>query len=298
MGKSKRRGRAISRSATGLCLTEASCVNCGQAFLKTVWNKQTCSRACAHGAMMTKRRCQEKTCPHCNALYMGAKSQKFCSKRCGRLANSKSIVSRGRSGFREDLGYFVRSSLEADYARMLISKGVKYEYEPVAIRLANGTTYTPDFLLLNTKVYVELKGWKGQDKDKLKAAKHILRNRLAVLYYHQVIELLEEVPPPSGMEYELLSDSPYRAFKTFERTCPECKQPFQAPAARPHQYSRCSRACANVERFRVRRPGKIEAKEKELRSLEELHRHGVASEGQVRKIYRIRMALKHLRSKP
>jgi hypothetical protein len=82
--------------------------------------------------------------------------------------NPGSLHSRGKGGFREDLGFYVRSEWEAAYARYLVSEGIGFEYEPDTFELSNGMTYTPDFRICDGK-YVEVKGW-WDDKSILKCS--------------------------------------------------------------------------------------------------------------------------------
>ena len=64
---------------------------------------------------------------------------------------------RGNGGFREDLGHYVRSNWEANFARILKHEGKSYEYEPTTFTLEDGKTYTPDFL--SEGIYYEVKGF-------------------------------------------------------------------------------------------------------------------------------------------
>lgn len=64
-----------------------------------------------------------------------------------------------KSGFREDLGHYVRSSWEANFARVLKFLKINYEYEKQTFLLKDGTTYTPDFYIPNKKTFYEIKGW-------------------------------------------------------------------------------------------------------------------------------------------
>ncbi|NJM41472.1 MAG: hypothetical protein HC853_12255, partial [Anaerolineae bacterium] len=68
-----------------------------------------------------------------------------------------------KSGHREDLGHYVRSSWEADLARVFRFLDLDYQYEPKTFELtrANGTTitYTPDFYVPSLRKYFEVKGW-------------------------------------------------------------------------------------------------------------------------------------------
>jgi hypothetical protein len=63
----------------------------------------------------------------------------------------------GRGGIRADLGFYVRSSWEANFARYLLHEGKAFEYEPDSFVLKNGRTYTPDFKVADS--YYEVKGW-------------------------------------------------------------------------------------------------------------------------------------------
>ena len=68
-----------------------------------------------------------------------------------------------KRGYREDLGHYVRSSWEADYARVLNYLSEPYEYEPKTFLLIDedGTemNYTPDFYLPQQDQWVEIKGF-------------------------------------------------------------------------------------------------------------------------------------------
>jgi len=58
---------------------------------------------------------------------------------------------RGICGFRRDLDHYTRSTLEANFARVLLAAGVRYDYEPKCFKLiledGRETYYTPDFFL-------------------------------------------------------------------------------------------------------------------------------------------------------
>jgi len=75
-------------------------------------------------------------------------------------AFSRKQVSKG--GWRDDLGRFVRSSWEANYARFFTFTKTKWEYESKTFwfPVKRGTrSYTPDFYLPDEDVYHEIKGW-------------------------------------------------------------------------------------------------------------------------------------------
>lgn len=68
-----------------------------------------------------------------------------------------------KSGYREDLDHYVRSSWEADMARVFRYLGWEYQYEPQTFELVkdNGVaiTYTPDFYVPDQNTFYEIKGW-------------------------------------------------------------------------------------------------------------------------------------------
>lgn len=97
------------------------------------------------------------------------------------INNGQSVYSRCRRGVREDLGFFVRSRWEANYARYLKwlqANGhiASWEYEPEVFRfhgVGRGPyTYKPDFSVTDnagTVVYHEVKGWMDSaSKGKIK----------------------------------------------------------------------------------------------------------------------------------
>ena len=76
---------------------------------------------------------------------------------------------RGITGFRQGIPHYCRSTLEANFARVLAHEGVPYEYEPKVFMLPDGAQWTPDFHLLAPlgdlvpPGWVELKGWRQAD---------------------------------------------------------------------------------------------------------------------------------------
>lgn len=86
-------------------------------------------------------------------------SKRKISHRCGT----------GKGGYRNDIGYYVRSRWEANYARIckLVDKHTTYESLKFFLKSSNGTVvvYTPDFI---HKRIIELKGfWRKGDKLKI-----------------------------------------------------------------------------------------------------------------------------------
>jgi len=77
-----------------------------------------------------------------------------------------------KGGFREDLGHYVRSAWEADFARILKLHKLTYRYEPQTFELTknNGEIlhYTPDFFVQPKNTFYEIKGWMHDlDQEKL-----------------------------------------------------------------------------------------------------------------------------------
>ncbi|MGH9844266.1 MAG: DNA polymerase III subunit alpha, partial [Blastocatellia bacterium] len=73
------------------------------------------------------------------------------------------------AGVREDLGHYVRSTWEADFARVLKYCGLPYEYELHRLTLvrADGSTltYAPDFYVPSLNCWYEIKGWMDQKSE-------------------------------------------------------------------------------------------------------------------------------------
>lgn len=98
---------------------------------------------------------------------------------------AKSVYTKGNGGTRPDLGIFVRSSWEANYARYLnllkkmqVIEGWQYEPETFWFNgIRRGTlTYKPDFKIIykssREPEYVEIKGWEtARDRTKWRRMK-------------------------------------------------------------------------------------------------------------------------------
>ena len=99
------------------------------------------------------------------------------------------------AGFRADLGHYVRSSWEADFARVLNYCGMKYEYEPrrFTLQRADGgtLTYAPDFFVPELHCWYEIKGWMDQrSAEKIRLFKEQYADeRLVVIDKTQFAEL-------------------------------------------------------------------------------------------------------------
>jgi len=80
--------------------------------------------------------------------------------RCSNIMNSKLNATRIKY---KDI--FFKSSWEVAYAKYLDKQGIKWLYEPKTFDLGN-TTYTPDFYLPKTNLYIEIKGYFRPDARK------------------------------------------------------------------------------------------------------------------------------------
>lgn len=63
-----------------------------------------------------------------------------------------------KGGHRDDIGIYVRSGWEANFARILNFLCKRWEYEPKSFVLSESLSYTPDFYVKDDDVYYELKG--------------------------------------------------------------------------------------------------------------------------------------------
>ena len=94
-----------------------------------------------------------------------------------KLMNGKNMYSRTKSGIREDLGIFVRSNWEANFARILNFLELSWEYETKTFKLKTEKygekEYIMDFFVKDGIGYmVEVKGWlDSKSKIKIKMFK-------------------------------------------------------------------------------------------------------------------------------
>lgn len=79
----------------------------------------------------------------------------------------KNPTTRYIHGFYKDVGHYVRSGWELNFARILKLLNRKYDYEPKSFILSDGRTYTPDFYMHKNGYFYEIKGmWRKDAKDK------------------------------------------------------------------------------------------------------------------------------------
>lgn len=173
---------------------ELTCRTCGTGFVKSLaWIKlqaedgcrvQYCSRSCAPPPLKLpederdRRREQRRihkqhyrlvhfdpaavfdgrwplrTCPGCaKTFHHQDNKRRYCTAECYHRHHHNG---QSKDGFRPDLGHYVRSRWEANFARWLRLQGVPYVYEPRRFDLGS-TTYLPDFETAD--VFYEVKGY-------------------------------------------------------------------------------------------------------------------------------------------
>lgn len=188
------------------------CPICGKEFYYKHINNKCCSRECGmktrKGKSALKK--QDYPCVICGKIkkltpYKASKVKHIhCSIECRNIGCSERMSGKGnpmygkthtpevkkklaklamgrfngntKAGKREDIDHHFRSSWEANYARLLNSKGIKWEYEPKTFYFEGikrgSTSYTPDFYLPETDKWKEIKGWMTKkSKTKLKRFK-------------------------------------------------------------------------------------------------------------------------------
>lgn len=155
-------------------LVDFICKQCGKIQKVRNSDKLTfCSYACSNtfgmNAYSVRNNCwYKKNCKQCNKEFDCQKCgpTEFCSVKCSsrfsalnglNLPRKPRAYKFSKAGFRKDIGHFVRSMFEANYARILNFNKVKYEYEPKTFNLKT-TSYTPDFYIPKEDRFVELKG--------------------------------------------------------------------------------------------------------------------------------------------
>lgn len=151
----------ICKNNSQVVMVSRNCQHCGKEFAAkpTRLNTLFCSRTCHHAAHRSIRSCITCGKPF---TVKAASTKVRCSRDCKFHDQSNGKIKgylNGRSGWRKDIGnhLYFKSSLEADFARVMIWFGISFEYESKTFNL-NGQHYTPDFYLPDSNMYVELKG--------------------------------------------------------------------------------------------------------------------------------------------
>ncbi len=102
----------------------------------------------------------------CKKIFLTERWQKrkYCSNKCHMVVMGKKPTSpkaaRGKAGIRKDISneiYFY-SRWEANYARLLDYLSIDWEHQPKTFDLKT-QNYTPDFYLISSDTYVEIKNF-------------------------------------------------------------------------------------------------------------------------------------------
>jgi hypothetical protein len=100
-----------------------------------------------------------------------------------------------KSGYRPDLNMYVRSSWEANIARVFKYCKVKFDYEPKRFVMKNDNTilgsYLPDFYLPQSNVWVEVKGYLSlEDENRINLFKEYYPQEILVVVKEDLYYLL------------------------------------------------------------------------------------------------------------
>jgi transposase len=66
----------------------------------------------------------------------------------------------GKGGYKKDIGHYIRSTYEHYFAQELIRNNISYFYEPKTFSIivnGNKTTFTPDFFIIQSNKFIEIK---------------------------------------------------------------------------------------------------------------------------------------------
>lgn len=122
-----------------------------------------------------------------------------------------------RTGYRKDLDLNLRSSWEANFARVLKLYKIEFDFEPTVFSfpIKRGTKgYTPDFFFTKTREWVEIKGYlDDKSKVKLKRFKRYYPEEFSRLtcviskYSNDAKKFMADIEVPRVVYYEDIRDS-------------------------------------------------------------------------------------------
>ena len=123
-----------------------------------------------------------------------AKMSKANKAKWKRGVYNKVRLGTSKSGYREDLGHFVRSTWEANFARVLNYLEVKYQYEPKRFQTPYGS-YCPDFYIPKWKTFVEIKGYETNSYKQPDKIKYLKKNgvKLCVVRINKYLHIIKLV---------------------------------------------------------------------------------------------------------
>lgn len=176
------------------------CLGCNVEFYpkykKTKYCSKKCAALCRSDLQDFVARAKKNTGPRNLSIETRKKMSLAASKR-----NAAKAYTKGIGGIREDIGFYVRSSWEANLARILIWCGISFKYEPDHIELHDKDRiffYTPDFKL-KENVYLEVKGWWTSKSILIKQLMTVQKPDITIIYitpeeYKQLEVIYDKLP--------------------------------------------------------------------------------------------------------
>lgn len=246
---------------------EYTCERCGKKVIGLYGSGRFCSKQCANSRVWTddqklnhKQRMSssqkvlesnksrkveriKKTCLTCNTKFLVVPSEnkrKFCSRECFNLSPIKSNNAggyrqgsgRGKSGWYKN--YYCDSTYELVWVIFHIDHNIQFERNTTGFEYAYRgkiRKYYPDFYLIGTNEYVEVKGYNNEQfKVKIDSFPH----RLKVLFKADMKKMFDYVHSVYGSNYiELYTGNPHNILSNDCHVCgKKCKNMY------------CSRECA------------------------------------------------------
>lgn len=146
-------------------MKELTCEYCGNKF-KTIHNSRFCSTRCSSkhfapiigfGSKIRPKEVWNKDMKNCfNEETLKKISDKIT---LSIIEGRKNKDNWSGAGFRDDLGHYLRSKWEANFARIILFENKTYEFEKKRFQLSNGTYYIPDFYVIEENCFYEIKGY-------------------------------------------------------------------------------------------------------------------------------------------
>ncbi len=130
--------------------------------------------AWARGLFDTKEVKAARKKGYANRVSFAGKNNPMYGKPCPKRAG------KGKGGYREDIGHYVRSRWEANVCRICNYVGREYKYEPIRFSVdIDGVDYTycPDLYFPNKNSYYEIKGHARSSANWICECKSCVKNK-------------------------------------------------------------------------------------------------------------------------
>lgn len=170
---------------------ELICEYCGNKF-KTIHNSRFCSTSCSSKYFAPITGFGSKIRPE--TVWNKDKKNCFNEETLRKISDKISLsIIEGRknkdnwggAGHRDDLGHYLRSKWEANFARIILYNKKTYEFEKKRFKLSTGKYYIPDFYVVEEDCFYEIKGYFIDDaKEKFELFKKEYSNIKIKLIYH------------------------------------------------------------------------------------------------------------------